>query len=408
MDIVAFVPSGDYEGNTRRRMLAAVAAKLGRRGRGEKMLCVDRPVCPLSTPVKHPGKYLEWLAGRRGLRRVQENVWAWTPWVLIHDIVALKRPAIERLNMKLVRRGLDAVLDKIGMTLRSDLVLWIFHPYQVEYLQLMPAALRVYECWDDHQEFPAVKADAVLRQWIGELERRICEEADLVFATSAALARKMSAMHSNVVMCANGVDFEHFNAAVPTEQCDPVSPKGNSPRIGFVGKINEKLDLSILDTISARRPEWTFTMVGPFDGQPELQSATAYKRVKARDNVHLLGQQPYDRIPAIVSTFDVCTIPFAVNALTEATYPLKLHEYLATGKPVVSTDLPDVRQFSDVVYIARNAREFEQMTEKALAEDSPELQEHRIQTARENSWENRAQAILKAMRRARHTPREEK
>ena len=148
-------------------------------------------------------------------------------------------------------------------------------------------------------------------------------------------------------------------------------------------------------------------MVGPFDGQPELQSATAYKRVKARDNIHLLGQQPYDRIPAIVSTFDVCTIPFAANALTEATYPLKLHEYLAAGKPVVSTDLPDVRQFCDVVYIARNAREFEQMTEKALAEDCPELQERRIQTARENSWENRAQAILKVMRRARHTPREE-
>ena len=408
MDIVAFVPSGDYEGNTRRRMLAAVAAELRRRGRGEKMLCVERPVCPLSTPVKHPRKFLEWLAGRRGLRQVEQNVWAWTPWVLIHDIVALKRPAIERLNMRLVRRGLEAALRRIGIADSPELVLWIFHPYQVEYLQLLSPALRVYECWDDHQEFSAPKANPALRRWLGDLEQRICEEADLVLATSAALAKKMSAIHSNVMMVPNGVDFEHFNAAAPTGQYKPVTSRGDPPRIGFVGKINEKLDLPLLDTISARRPEWTFIIVGPFDGQRELRSSAVYRRIKARENVQLLGAQPYERIPDIVSTFDVCTIPFAVNDLTRAICPLKLHEYLAAGKPVVSTDLPEVRQFCEVVYVARSAREFEQMVEQALAEDCPELRQRRIQIARENSWAKRAETMLRAMERVCHTQGEGK
>ncbi len=399
MHIVAFVPSGDYDGNTRRRMLAAVAAELRRRDRGEKMLCVERPVCPISTPLRHPAKFLEWLADRRGLRRVEENVWAWTPWVLIHDLVALKRPSLERLNMRLVRRGLEGVLARIGMGTSSELALWIFHPYQVEYLQLMPAALRVYECWDNHQEFPVVKSNPALRKWIGELEQRIGQEAHLVFATSTALAQKMSAMHSNVVTCPNGVDFEHFSGVGDMKESESPLAGGDSPRIGFIGKINEKLDLGLLDTVAARRPDWSFIIVGPFDGQPELQSATAYKRIQARDNVDLLGQQPYSRIPAIVRSFDVCTIPFAVNELTQAIYPLKLHEYLATGKPVVATDLPDLRQFSEVVSIAGNATEFEQMIEEALANDCPERQQRRIQVARENSWNNRAKAILANMER---------
>ena len=400
MDIIAFVPTGDYQGNTRRRMLAAVAAELRNRTRGEKMLCVERPICPISTPLKHPRKFLEWLAGKRHLRQVEENVWAWTPWVFIHDIIALKRPGIERLNMQLVRHRLDAVLGKLGMTMRPDLVVWIFHPYQVGYLDLLPAALRVYECWDDHQEFAAVKSHPALHNWIGELERGICDKADLVFATSQGLAEKMLAMNSNVVIVPNGVDFEHFNAATHSRQGQPNLNTEDGVRIGFIGKINEKLDLALLSTVSARRPEWTFILVGPFDGQGGLQSSPSYQRIRDRDNVQLVGEQPYDQIPAIVATFDVCMIPFAVNDLTRAISPLKLHEYLAVGKPVVSTDLPEVRQFPGVVYLAHNAEQFEQMIETALVEDCPELRKRRAQVARENSWQIRAKAIVANMERA--------
>ncbi len=399
MHIIAFVSTGDYQGNTRRSMLAAVAAQLRNRTRGEKMLCVERPVCPISTPLKHPRKFLEWVAGKRHLRQVEENVWAWTPWVFIHDIIALKRPRIGALNMLMVRSGLIAVLRRIGMTTGSELVLWVSHPYQVGYLDLIPAALRVYECWDDHQEFPAVKSHPSLCNWIGELEEQVCDKADLVFATAIALTQKMSAMHSNVVMVPNGVDFEHFDTAVGIEERQSNLKREDRPQIGFVGKINECLDLSLLDTVSARRPDWAFTIVGRFDGQPELRSLPAYKCIQTRDNVHLVGQQPYDQIPAIVSTFDVCTIPFVLNDLTRGVYPLKLHEYLSVGKPVVSTDLPEVRRFQDVVYIAHNAKEFEQMIQTALAEDCPELREARVQVARENSWDNRAKAIITNMER---------
>jgi len=396
--IVAFLPTGDYEANTRRRMLAAVAAELRSRGRGEKMLCVERPVCPISTPIKHPRKYLEWITARRRLRQVEENVWAWTPWVFIHDIIALKRPWLQELNMRMLRHGLVRAMRKAGISEGPDIVAWAFHPYEVAYLDLLVDPLRVYECWDDHQEFPSVKSNPALCEWIGELEQRICARADLVFATSRALERKMSSMHGNVVMVPNGVDFKHFNAGANGNSHKPeYNTEGDHPRIGFVGKINEKLDLSLLDRVSAQRPEWIFTIVGPFDAQPRLRLSPAYKRIHERRNVRLTGPRPYQKVPAIVSSFDVCTIPFVVNDLTRAIYPLKLHEYLAAGKPVVSTDLPEVRQFEDVVYIARNAEEFEQMIERALAEDCPELRQRRIEVARQNSWEVRAKAIVKAI-----------
>jgi len=93
-------------------------------------------------------------------------------------------------------------------------------------------------------------------------------------------------------------------------------------------------------------------------------------------------------------------IPFVVNDLTRAIYPLKLQEYLAASKPVVSTDLPELRQFEDDVYLAHNAEQFEQMIETALVEDCPELRERRVQVARENSWQTRAKTIVANMERA--------
>lgn len=394
MNIVAFVPTGDYESNTRRRMLAAVARALRRRGRGERMLCVERPLCPISTAIKHPRKFLQWLTGRRGLRQVAPNVWAWTPAVFIHDMIALRHYSLRRANNWALRATLQRVLSVLRMH-KSDrgLVSWVFHPWQIDYLTLARESLRVYECYDEYAEFPGIAERPREPERLLALEGDLARGADLVLATSEQLAERLRRLNPRVRCVANGVDFEHFRAGSGAPEPQELSEIPR-PIIGFVGKLNECLDFSVLDAVAWQRRDWSFAFLAPFDGTPKLRRAPQFQSLLNRSNVHLLGWQPYSRVPAFVAAFDVCTIPFVLNTLTNAIYPLKLHEYLAVGKPVVATPTRELRGFSDMAYLADTPEAFIESIERALVEDCPQLQEQRIAVAKANSWEVRAREIL--------------
>lgn len=400
LDLVAFLPTGDYEGNTRRNMLAAVAHELDRRGRGEKMLCVERPVCPLSTPLKHPRKFGQWLAGLRRLRQVGPNVWAWTPTVFVHDLVALRRPRLRQANKKLLHKGLARALSALEVpSPGSRLVSWVFHPFQVDCLTLAQDALKVYECHDEYAEFAGMEAGPARQKWFLSMEAALARSAGLVLTTSQQLAERMSAHNRRVALVPNGVEFERFHGARGAAR--PAELEGvPRPIVGFVGKLNEILDFVLLGAVASRRLEWSFVFVAPFDGRPQLLAAPQFRSFASLPNVHLLGWQPYARVPAFINAFDVCTIPFVVNDLTNGIYPLKLHEYFALGKPVVATPIRELEAFADVAYLAGGPQAFVEAIGRALAEGSAELQQKRIALAQANSWQVRAQAILRLMAEA--------
>lgn len=228
----------------------------------------------------------------------------------------------------------------------------------------------IYYCYD---EISAAK-------WAGKhgarLERKFIQQADAVVTSSQPLlmAKKQYAKRSFLVK--NGVDFDLFNRKSPI-----VNHK--SQTIGFLGSLDERIDYDLLESTIINMPHRNFVFVGRINS-PEAE------RLRCLPNVELVGSQPATSLPAWVQQFGVCMIPFVKNRLTAGIYPLKINEYFAAGKPVVTTNFGDLNDFRHLVSVADTPTEFANALENALQKDQNGDDQQRIAFAHGNSWRQRA------------------
>lgn len=244
----------------------------------------------------------------------------------------------------------------------------------------------VYDCMDDWATFPRMQSGLIAS------EERLVAEADLVTVSAQRLLEKWRGRNPHLELVRNAADFEHFSAPADRRLLEDV-PR---PVAGYFGAIADWFDIGLLATVAAQRPDCSFVLIGGvFD-----VDVTPLQNLP---NVHLLGQQPYGDMPAHLREFDVCLVPFVVNRVTAATDPVKFYEYLSQGKPVVSTPMPELEQYRDLLYFADNAGEFARQLDAALDENDPALRERRIEVARRNTWTMRADTMRRAIRDA-HPP----
>jgi glycosyltransferase involved in cell wall biosynthesis len=178
------------------------------------------------------------------------------------------------------------------------------------------------------------------------------------------------------------VDVEFFAGPGHSEPADMAAIP--HPRIGFVGNIAEWVDLDIIEGIALARRDWHIVMVGNYQlNRPRPEGG----------NIHWLGYRPYEDVPDYVASFDACIIPFQDSKLTRGADPLKLYEYLAAGKPVISTPIPRSIEFSDVVKIANGTDEFIAAIDASLSDENSSS-EKRIAAARPHSWNGRYRTIV--------------
>lgn len=236
----------------------------------------------------------------------------------------------------------------------------------------------VYDCLDDWSDFPGTPAPVV------DAEALLVAGADHVVVSSDALHERWSARARELTIVRNGADVEHF-----THHDDVDLLRGISPLIGYVGAIAEWFDAAAIAATAAACPRWTFALVGRVSVP-----------LRFPPNVLTPGEKPYDLVPAWIARFDVCTIPFQTGALTRATNPVKLYEYFALGKPVVSSPIPEVLRHRDLVYVAEGTAGWIAAVDLALAETDPSLREARMRVAQENDWRHRVDqlaALLSAL-----------
>jgi GT2 family glycosyltransferase/glycosyltransferase involved in cell wall biosynthesis len=233
----------------------------------------------------------------------------------------------------------------------------------------------VYDCMDEHTGFGTHGVDTAAD------ERRLISESDLVAATSRPLLEKVRRIRPDVLALPNGGDAARFEA-LPARSASPLS-RLPRPVIGYYGAIAAWFDVASVAEASRRHPEWSVALVGDASG-------ASLEALEGRPNVHRYGEVPYDALAAYVAGFDVCTIPFERTPLTEATNPVKLYEYLATGKPVVARRLPEIEPFENVVLLYGAGEDFATALEAAVREDPASgLAVRRRALARENTWEMR-------------------
>lgn len=239
----------------------------------------------------------------------------------------------------------------------------------------------VYDCMDEWDSFPGMKVELVAA------EERLVQAADLVTVSARRLLDKWQGRAARVELVRNAADFAHFAAPQTTHLLEEVK----RPVIGYFGAIAPWFDVALLAAVATSRPQYSFVVVG---GVFDVDVAP----LKALPNVHLLGQQPYARMPAYLRDFDVCTIPFVVNEITAATDPVKFYEYLSLGKPVVSTQMPELEPFAGLLYLAGDTEDFLQKLDLAVSEKDESLRVRRIAAARANTWGARAAVMQQAIR----------
>ena len=251
---------------------------------------------------------------------------------------------------------------------------WLYTPLMEPQVGLFrqPAAI-LYDCMDELANFAFAPAQLARR------EKRLIERADLMFTGGHELYLAKRSLHPHVHPFGCGVDFEHFHrvAAGLPESADLANiPR---PRLGYVGVIDERLDYDLIARLAAGNPECSVVMVGPVvKVDPEA--------LPKAPNIHYLGARDYLALPYYLAGFDVCLMPFALNDASRYINPTKTLEYLASGKPVLSTPVPDVvRQFADVATVAF-AADFPAAARAILSGTCPDRRKG-LETARKSSWE---------------------
>jgi glycosyltransferase involved in cell wall biosynthesis len=291
-------------------------------------------------------------------------------------------------------------IDRVNVDGRFDNpLLWYYSPMDVAWaMGQIPGRGVVYDCMDELSQFKGAPEELV------DNERRLLENADIVFTGGYELWLKKSKQHANVHFFGCGVEYEHFAQAQDATKPLPEDVAELSrPIVGWFGVVDERVDYDLLKAIAEARPEWSVVVVGPVvkvdpDSLPQAP------------NLHWLGGRDYKQLPDYCRSFDVCMMAFALNEATEYINPTKALEYLATGKPVVSTPVSDVvRQYSDSIYIARSPDEMIDVIERALAGGDPEMRRRGLEKAQQASWEctvEKMQALIEEAVSAENPPGE--
>lgn len=254
---------------------------------------------------------------------------------------------------------------------------WFYTPMMIEWSERLDPVAVVYDCMDELAAFKNAPPELLPR------ERKLFEKADLVFTGGHTLYEAKRQQHQSVHAFPSSIDVAHFGKALEIDKEIPEHTAISRPRIGFVGVIDERTDIELLDSISRSRTDWNFVMVGPV-------VKIAESDLPRRDNIHYLGQRSYDELPAILSGWDVAMMPFALNEATRYISPTKTPEYLAAGLPVVSTAITDVvRPYGELglVHIARTPEEFIEAIEAALNEDAEDRRRRAGAFLSKGSWD---------------------
>jgi glycosyltransferase involved in cell wall biosynthesis len=259
-------------------------------------------------------------------------------------------------------------------------------PALVAALDGLPSRLLVYDCLD------AVTAFRPGQLEVEAAEAALARRADVVLATSRELETRMRRHNPRTVLVPNAADYDHFAREVAAEEIPAELRALPRPVVGYVGESAAWLDTGLVRRLALRHPDWSIVLVGP---------ATAEVRRTLTDaNIHLLGRRPYAELPRYLAGFDCCLIPFRASPLTAAVSPVKLYEYLAAGRPVVSTPIPSVLPFAREVLVGADRRFLEAVDEAVAGRDDVSAAEARRRRARANTWEDRIASILDALKDA--------
>jgi glycosyltransferase involved in cell wall biosynthesis len=259
----------------------------------------------------------------------------------------------------------------------SQIVLYLWRPEFAPAITQVSHQLSCYHIDDEYSFSPAEGG-------LSPAEVHLIRSVGQVFIHSPAMMAKKGEFNSNTEFVPNGVDYRAY--ATPVEEPDDLRRVAH-PRIGYMGNLKRMLNWPLLLELSGQHPEWSFVFVGQIAPHPEIRGVL--EELSRRRNVHMLGSRPAGALAAYVQHCDVCIMPYRLDDYTKYIYPLKLHEYLASGRPVVGAHVPAIEGFEGAVLLANSSEEWSRAIERALSpvENTSASCEARQGIARMHDWD---------------------
>lgn len=307
---------------------------------------------------------------------------------LPRSVLKVTTPFVVKVNARILIRQVRWAMKELDV---KDPILWLYSPNQID---LIGKFNEKRTCYFNYDEFPDFAGSKGIKELIRQSDNRLSNLVDVVFASSRAQWERRRPINPNTYFIPNAVDFELFNRALKPNLPLPADIINiPHPIIGFAGWLGYQIDLELLKRVGEAYPSCSLVLVGP----DRLSDVPGRQRLRALPNVFFLGQKERDELPNYLRVFNVALIPWLVVGHARSAYPLKLHEYLAAGRAIVATALPELRPFSHVVRIAETHEEFIQQIGEALHDNTPQSIETRTAIAKENTWDQRVSLIYRIL-----------
>jgi len=309
---------------------------------------------------------------------VENDLWVFSPLV----IPLPHSPGARAVNRQVLRATLRFLRRKLEI---ERFQLWTFLPSTADYVGTLGEDLAVYYCVDEWSMFSYLDRDETVAA-----EKKLLQRVDVTFAINDALGEAKRAQCKATFVSPHGVDHALFARALePSTQVPADLAAIAKPRIGFYGTLRDWVDFELIAAVAKARPSWQIVLIG--------QQLTDVSAVAGLPNVHLLGQKKHDELPAYCKGFDVGIIPYKIDERMRFVNPLKMREYLSAGLPVVSTAVPEVRRYPELVQVASTPGEWVTAIERALAASSVEARAARTAAMTTETWSARVAQVVKTI-----------
>ncbi len=338
-------------------------------------------------------------AGRTGLedrqtaRRIDKGLFVYKePWFLSRFHHARRGSyVLNRITQMARMAHVRRVCRRLGF---QSPILWVYDPMLAFAVGTFQEKLVVYHVIDNYDEY--FHSDAPrLRSLMIRNHRAVLDRAHVVFAVSEALHRRCLAFNSNAHFVPNGVNYPLFKETMRSGRLPDDVVRIPRPIVGYIGVIQPRIDFPLLEQIAATRPDWSLMLVGPTE---YLDHREGFDALARRQNVYYLGPKPIEQVPLYMKACDVGVLPYKRDGFSPYSDSLKLYEYLACGRPIVSSDMPSSRRFTPLVRIAESLWEFIDGIEMSLAEDGA-LKGERMALAEQHSWDRRVEMMSEIVAR---------
>lgn len=315
------------------------------------------------------------LAAFKRPTQVADGLWHCT----VPQLPFRRLPGVDAFNRLFGRWAVRRALRLAGIRKRIS---WFVVPHPGVHAGRLGEDLVVYYCIDDYAAHPGV--DAAL---IAQRDEALSRRADLLCVAPPALLDTKRALNPHTIFSPHGVDVDLFaQAQDPTTPLPALARDLPRPVVGYIGSIHEWIDVPLIEWLAQQRPQWTFLLVG--------HAHVNVDGLRALPNVRLAGAQPYATLPQWSKAFDAAIIPYRLNRQVANANPLKLREYLAAGKAVVSVRNPEIEKFAHVVRLVDGREQFLAALDAAVADDAPEAVAARMAAVADQTWDARVDAVL--------------